>query len=211
MRNISKVDFVRYSSSLVLSCVLIWDLYRDFQEGIKKLSIWALMIHFLYFQLPLKSKAVAFFHPISFSASVVIPALYAYILVCKPSYELDHVDMWDLSWRTIVCRSFLIHFVPLIFHTLDVTKNQEILINAYRMKPRKLQEFLAYFGYCIFEIIFEFTITETEDLPGISKRDFSQKTKIISVACSFFSSYVLYLLILQRAFSEHYGKMSHTK
>ena len=193
-------NIARKAAAMSAICTLVWELYRDFSDGIKLLSIWALAIHFLYFQRPLRSRALAFFHPLSFSAAIVIPALYAYTLVCKPSYEIDHIDMWDLSWSTIVWRSFLIHISPLTFHAIDSLRNQNVLINAYQLKPRKFQTFLVYFGYCIFEVIYDFIITDTEDLPGISKRDFSRTTKFISITVSMFSAYLLHLLVLKKAY-----------
>ena len=46
---------VRRIAALAFAAALMSELYRDF-ERIQDFSIWALAIHFLYFQLPLKSR-----------------------------------------------------------------------------------------------------------------------------------------------------------
>ena len=133
-------------TSTVLAATFVWELYRDFDSGIQDFALWTLILHFLYFQLPLKSRALAFFHPLSFCGSIVIPSIYVYKLIKNPNYEVEHMNSWDLPWSSIVTRSLVFNLAPLVFHAIDITSNQDILISAYQLKPQKAQYFICAVG-----------------------------------------------------------------
>jgi hypothetical protein len=46
------------------------------------------------------------------------------------------MEAWDISAKTSIIRSVMIHFVPLFFHWLDITTNQQQLIQSYVVSPR---------------------------------------------------------------------------
>jgi hypothetical protein len=124
-------------------------LYRDI-EGVRQFSLWNLALHFIYFQLPLKSRALPFFHPVSFIGALAIPMIYGYRLYCKPTYEIDYAEQSDLLWNTILFRSFLINFAPMIFHVLDITTNQDRIIIFYQAKSEKGQIIWSMLGFLLF-------------------------------------------------------------
>lgn len=57
------------------AAILTWDVYHR-AKVVEDFAVCALLIHFVYFQLPLKSAALAFLHPPSFCASIVVLANY---------------------------------------------------------------------------------------------------------------------------------------
>lgn len=193
---------IRQTAALSFAMTLGWDYFRD-PSVVESFSIWALAIHFIYFQLPLKSKALPYFHATSFIGAGLVPVLYASLLLWKPSLEVIHMEQWELSWSTVVMRALLVHIAPLLFHTLDVTLNQVTLINSYKAKPWKLMYLWSFSSFAVVGIINEFTFPETEDfdgLQGIDINDLSKRNKVISLVVLVFSFSVLYLLVLRRAY-----------
>ena len=151
--------------SNALGALLVWDLYRDWTR-IQDFCLWALIAHFLYFQLPLKSRSVehslqsspilnlsnftclmlssmtscralAFLHPVSFTGAIVIPALYIYTLIIYPSYEVERMNKWEMTWEATICRSCMFYLAPLVGHALDISAHQHNLIVSYQSKPEK--------------------------------------------------------------------------
>lgn len=53
------------------------------------------------------------------------------------------MEAWDISAKTSVIRSVLIHFVPLFFHWLDITTNQQQLIQSYVVSQPALVSFVS--------------------------------------------------------------------
>jgi hypothetical protein len=128
---------IRQIAASCFAGTLAWDYTRD-SSAIGNFSIWILAVHFIYFQLPLKSKAIALIHPTSFLGATIIPVMYAYLLFWNPSFEINHMEQWEVAWSTVVIRAFLIYLAPLFFHALDITANQTVLIYSYKIIPEKL-------------------------------------------------------------------------
>jgi hypothetical protein len=146
------VTSIRKAAAAALGCTLAWDYFRSNGSNLQVFAVWALAIHFIYFQLPLKSRALPYFHALSFVGAYVIPALYGYLLINKPRIEVDHAELWELSPSTVLVRAVIVHFSPLLFHTLDMSAIQAHLISAYQTKPRK---FIYMWSFLSFGILGE--------------------------------------------------------
>ena len=200
MSNLNYV--IRQCAALMCATTLAWDYFRA-PEVFELFSFWSLGLHFVYFQLPLKSRALAFFHSSSFVAANVMLASYLYLLMNKPSLELDRMETWDVTYGTIVVRAFLIHALPLLFHSLDITFNQDYIISSYHTKPKKVIAVWSFISYFILGIIFDLTYPESEEtsnIPGMERNEFLWRSRIISFIATIFAVSILYSTILRRAF-----------
>jgi len=131
---------IRQTSALVLVSTLVWDMFREKSRyDDTELATWTLAINFIYFQLPLKSRALAFFHPVAFISSMVTPAAYLFLLYCNPNYERLRMDDWGLSWAVMLARALFVYASPLLFHALDINTIAPKLIFAYQAKSKKFQ------------------------------------------------------------------------
>mmetsp|Transcript_10257 Transcript_10257/g.9927 ORF Transcript_10257/g.9927 Transcript_10257/m.9927 type:complete len:210 (-) Transcript_10257:188-817(-) len=191
---------LRQFAAVTFATTLAWDYCRA-PETIESFSIWSLALHFVYFQLPLKSRALAFFHASSFIAANVNLANYLLLLLYKPSLELDHMELWEISYSTIIVRSFLINAVPLLFHSLDITFDQKYLILSYNTKPKKIICVWSLISYTIFGIIYDLFYPENEDynIPGMERRDFIWRSRIITLLVTFFAFTLLFSMIIEKA------------
>ena len=203
MTEISRASFfIRQTASFMCAGTLAWDYYRD-PSVLESFSLWALALHFIYFQLPLKSRAIAYFHPTSLIGAGVMPLMYAYLLFWNPGLELRNMEEWDLSLSTITARSFLIHVAPLLFHTLDITINQEYLISSYRSKPSRIIMAWSVVSFPLLGLLFELTYPETPEttnLVGITREEFLYRSKVLGFFGVAFSFCTLYLLVICRAY-----------
>ena len=197
---------VRKIAAYCCAGTLAWDYYRSLKDSyesssLSSFAIWTLFIHFIYFQLPFRSRAVAYFHPISFTGSYVVPMSYAYLLVCKPSIEEDHMNQWDLSKNAIWTRSFLIHLAPFLFHTLDINANQTTLINIYKAKSKNTIILWSLIAYGLFGLMYLLVYPSNEEIMGlsISIRDYLWGDKLVSLFASIFAFLILYMMILRKA------------
>lgn len=101
---------------------------------------------------------------------MLTPVMYGHLLIWKPQLEVNNMENWEISWPTIVARSFCIHVAPLLCHTVDITANQVPLIHSYRTKTRKIMYSWSAFSFVSMGIIYELTYPdtdETRDLRGI--------------------------------------------
>lgn len=195
--------FIRQTGAVLCIGTLAWDYCRD-NSTIEEFSNWALFLHFLYFQLPLKSRALAFIHPTSFIGANLIPAMYIYLLLWKPSLEVDHMELWDVNWSTVVTRSVLINFTPLVFHSLDITTNQSNLINSYKTKAKKPMYIWSIISFPIIGFIYEFTYPESEDIKDLEDTNiFLKWNKVIALIALLFSFSILYFLIFKRSYENN--------
>lgn len=193
---------IRQIAALLCVGTLAWDFSRD-AALFDNFSLWALALHFVYFQLPLNSRALAYLHPTSFIGATLIPVMYGHLLFWSPMLEINHMEVWDISWSTVVIRACLVNFAPLLFHTLDITSNQANLINLYKTKPQNFMYVWSLISFACFGFIFELSYPETEetnDLFGITRDEFIRRNKLLSLCCLVFSYYILYLLIIRRAY-----------
>ena len=194
---------IRQAAALLCICTLAWDYFRDPNEVFGSFAIWALVIHFMYFQLPIRSHALAYFHPTSLIGSCLIPVMYSYLLLHKPSLEIFHMQQWDTDQLTVFTRAFLIHLAPLLFHVLDIASNQVNLIQSYQNKPKKFIYIWSVVSFPLVGLVFELLYPETEEtnkLLGVSREVFLMRNKVISLFVLMLTFLVLYLLILRRAY-----------
>jgi hypothetical protein len=94
--------------------------------------------------------------------------------------------------------------VPLLFHSLDITFNQKYLISSYNTKPQKVIFIWSLTSYSIFGIIYDLIYPENEDnyIPGIERRDFLWRSRIITLFVTFFAFSLLYSMIITKAYSK---------
>jgi hypothetical protein len=92
---------LRKWAAILIATTLAWDYYRDIST-FTSFSIWSLIIHFIYFQLPQKSKALAYLHSISFISAFCIPVMYIYMIITKPFLEQEHMEVWSMGPRAVM-------------------------------------------------------------------------------------------------------------
>lgn len=193
---------LRYAAALVTAGTIAWDFARD-SNVLLGFSMWNLIIHFVYFQLPSKSRAVAYFHSLSFTGSLLIPLMYLYLLHFNPALESDHMETWNISWDEAVIRSFAVHFAPLVFHTLDMIYNRHQLILQYRTKPMKFIYVWSMTSFLLLGFIYEFCFPyseETDRLQGITRESFVLSNKLMAIPFLLIAYGVLYFIILRPSF-----------
>jgi diacylglycerol kinase len=194
---------IRQFAAFSCAATLAWEYFRDPSSLFQSFSIWALCVQFTYFQVPLRSKALPYLHAMAFIGATLTPCEYGHLLLWKPQLELNNMLTWEVSWSTIVTRSFCIQLAPLLYHTVDITANQVALIHSYRTKSRNTMYIWSLISFVMMGFIYEFVnpnSEETRDLTGISTFDFVRRSKAVSCIALLFSYLILYLLILRRAF-----------
>ena len=144
--------YIRQFGALLFAATLA----VEYGRSTDTFSYWTLVLSFIYFQLPLKSRALAWFHPVTFLASFVTPAQYAFLLFAKPRVEYDRMELLDISITKVLVRSFLMYLAPLCLHGLDIALNRENLLVSYSLKPRKLMLAWTVLGYAMLEVCFFF-------------------------------------------------------
>jgi hypothetical protein len=192
----------RQFAALCCAGIFAWDYNRD-PGTLQSFSIWTLIIHFIYFQLPLKSRALSYIHPLSFTGSNVIPLSYIHLLFWKPNFEMDHMEQWDISFKAVVIRSILIHFLPVLFHALDITISQSFLIASYQSQPKKFTLPWSFFSFFLFSFTFDLIYVDSDEFEafnGLSVLSFLWQNRFLTLIASVFSFIVLYMLILRHAY-----------
>lgn len=202
---------IRQIAALLCAGTLAWDYFRD-PDVVGNFPVWVLALHFVYFQLPLRSRALAYLHPVSFVGSCLVPIMYLVMCYWSPAVELQHMELWDVAWSTVLIRALLINAAPLLFHTLDITYNESNLVNSYKTKPKKVILLWSVFSFPALGFIFEILYPESEEtseLNGISREDFLKQIKIVCFFALISSVTVLYLRILGRAFAQRQQHGTH--
>jgi hypothetical protein len=192
---------IRQLASVTFVGTVAWDYARS-PEIISLFSTWTLLIHFIYFQLPLQSRAIPYFHSISFVGANVMPVLYGFLILWRPRLEVDHMNDWELSWDTIIARAVLIHLAPIIFHSLDLATNQTILVLSYHAIAKKIIFTWTCFSFGIFAMLHSFTYPngdEVTDLQGITKLDFIRSNTFLFLIANAFAVILLYFLIFRKS------------
>eukprot|EP01039_Chlorochromonas_danica_P005120 gene5120-5626_t len=201
----------RYSLSwrkwvaLIAVLTFAWDYYRDLTT-FSSFALWALVLQFFYFQLPLHSRAIPYFHSITFIAAFIIPASYLFLLLWKPSLEQQHMEMWSLHWTDVLIRSFLVHFLPLIFHLLEVGFHNDELVRAYRPRAKQVMIVWPLLAVPVLSIICEFTFPtteDTEDLPESYQEEFWRENKLVSLCALAVAYALLWKTVLYPAYYSH--------
>lgn len=198
-----RINFgIRQFAALMCATTLAWDYFRA-PEVIEQFSIWTLGLHFIYFQLPPKSRALALFHSTSFIGSNVMLASYLFLLMHKTTLEADHMEQWDVSYQTIIVRAFLIHAMPLLFHSLDISFNQDLIVSSYQSKPRKVMYVWSFISYGSLGLLFDMVFPEGEEtssIPGLEKKAFVLRNRVVSLFVTIFAISLLYSMVLKRAY-----------
>jgi len=194
--------YFRQFAAATCAITLASDYFRS-PEVLELFSIWALAVHFVYFQLPGKSRALAYSHACSFVGAGVGVALYCHLFMWKPTIETDRMELWDVSFSTVVVRAALVHFAPVVFHALDVSFNQQHLIAAYQAKPRKLMYLWAFMSFGALGLVYNVVFPENEEstnIPGIDSRDFLYRSRVVTLLSTLVSFGILWSLVLRRAY-----------
>ena len=221
---------VRQLASLIMAGTLAWDYFRS-PEILGLFSTWTLLLHFIYFQLPLQSRALPYLQSISFVGANVIPVLYVFLLIWKPKLEINHMEIWEISWTTVIFRAILINLSPLIFHALDLSLNQNKYIISYQAIPSKFIIVWSCLSYGIYNSIFHlliyqlnknFELNELQDQDNnlssdlnelnlninTSEHDFQRNNRIMFIIANSFAVLLLYLLIFRKAYRKTTRKLS---
>lgn len=130
------------------------------------------------------------------------------------------MQMWAMESRSVLTRSFLINFAPIILHGLELFHHSPDLIVSYRSRPWKIMMIFPIIAASCLYIAIEFTFPTTEDtqeMDGISEDEFFFTSKLVAVCMLVISYAVLYMLILRKSFfssrvseesNEHTEKLS---
>jgi hypothetical protein len=193
---------IRQIAALLFASLLAWDYCRD-NEVINLFSTWATLIQFIYFQLPSTSRAYQFLHPLSFILAYTIPSVYLLLIYWKPSLEMIHMDIWNISYKSVVIRSILINLAPILFHMLDITLSRRNLIISYQKVPKQMMIIWSFFSPILFGLIFAVCFPDSYEsrLEGIfvPTKDFIWYEYIVSLLASLFAQYLLYFLLIRKA------------
>ena len=95
--------YFRQTSALLLVMVVTFEAYRDWNYFQSDLGLWSVLLNFIYFQLPLKSRALAFLHSVAFTSAAVLPVAFLLHLYLYPSYLNMISELWEttLSWSIL--------------------------------------------------------------------------------------------------------------
>jgi hypothetical protein len=81
---------VRKIAALACAVTLAWEYLKDSSQLFESLSLWTLVIHFAYFQLPFSSKVLPYLHTWSFIGAAVTPLMNGLLLLWHPL--LEHME-----------------------------------------------------------------------------------------------------------------------
>jgi len=193
---------VRQMSAIILASTIAFDVFRD-SELLSTLPLWTLAINFLYFQLPIRSRALATMHPIALTTSFCSAASYILVLVYQPNFEANRAQDWEIRMMEAVCRSAIVYGAPVIMHAVDLLKMNDNLIRSYALIPRDIQIPWSVLSLFIIEVIHGFMYPSRDDA-SISEwegnatfKSMVFNVKILTLSIAFF---VLYLSIMRWAY-----------
>lgn len=199
----------RQLSAIVTAITIAGDYYRDPSSSFSSLATWGLASQFIYFQLPGKSRAFAYFHSTAFLYSIIIPISYIYFIVFyDSSLEINHMNDWDYEWTTILLRSFMMHFLPMILHIVDMVSNRNSIISAYRSRPKRIMVLWPALSILAVSLCYELlSIENTDDEVELSLtvsqaklEDFYRTNKILSIGTICCGYMLLYLFVFRNAY-----------
>ncbi len=192
---------LRYVAALTSAVLLATDYYRN-PFIFTSFSIWILILHFIYFQLPLKSKAMAYFHGVSFIASIVTPCMYVYLLYFHSSIEQEHMEEWNLPPTTIYLRTAAIYVAPIVYHTIEISTCSPIIVASYRNKNLSLVALWTFAFLATLSVVYEFTFPESDDTDSlhlVEKDYYFRFQKVIFFGILLFSFAIYCKFVLQKA------------
>jgi hypothetical protein len=198
---------IRQAAALLFGAFAAVEYHRRSSEANQTFPFWCVSLHFIYFQLPNKSRALAWFHPVSYIAALVTPVQYALLLYAKPRLENDRMEMWEVSLTTILVRAFVLFLAPLLFHALDLSSNHSSLTNSYSLKPTKPMYLWSLLSFPFFQGVFELfyplptsrgdeLVLALDTLPP----DFTPLLRYCSWGATLFGFALLYLSVLRHSY-----------
>ena len=195
--------YVRQTAALVFAGTAALEYSRS-REMFFTFPCWCMILHFIFFQLPQKSRALVWFHPIAYIASVAAPVRYAFQLYSQPGLELNRMELWDQKLPSILLRTVILNLAPLLFHSLYLATAQQSLILGYSLRPRKLILIWSVLCYPIFGFLFELTCTQdssnVSDTLALERldADLEGAARMTAFGAACFAWAVLYNSILKR-------------
>ena len=205
---------LRQIAALCFAATLAWDYSSRYDYLFRFFSTWSLIVQFIYFQLPSKSRALSFAHSLAFICATTVPLQYLYSLLWNPLMEINNAAEWEISYSTVIIRSILVHFVPIFFHAIDITTHQTTLIISYQYHPRRIMVLWSIVSYSLYGFIFDFfnprssygdaseSISVAVDLSAVEHSESRWPGKILIPTGFFiFSFFLLTMLILRPAYN----------
>lgn len=201
--------YLRQTAALLFGAMLAIEYFRV-SEITHTFSFWCLALHFVFFQLPLRSRALVWFHPLSYIVAVAEPVRYLILLYTKPGLERDRMELWELSLASVVARALVLHLAPLLFHSLHVAlaavgtgSSTHSLVAGYSSKPRKLILGWSLLCFPLFGWIFDLACPSADaasDTLALERLapDYEGVARLASGAAAAFAWFLLYFLILRR-------------
>lgn len=194
------ISTARQYAALLLAATLAMDYFRD-AATFTTFANWVLVLHFFYFQLPLRSTALAYFHAVSFIGAFSIPPLYVYMLIRHPSLEAEHQEMWSVEWSSVVVRSFFVNIAPLLFHIIDLYLHISSIRHSYQTRPQKLILAWPLLSFVSLSVLYDFTCPDNEDTEALERttiEEFSRMNKLITLLTISLSYGALYAFVLSK-------------
>ena len=202
-RPLSLRYYLRQSASLLFAGTLATEYFRS-TSSTQTFPFWCTALHFVYFQLPQRSRALIWFHPLSYIAAVAAPVRYLFLLFSKPGLERDRAELLELPLPSVLARALVLHLAPLLLHALDIGTSQHSLLTGYASKPKKLILAWSLLSYPLFGWAFELVFPPGEDsgLGGSSGDvlslerlgpELEQAARVSGIAAMAFAWLLLYL------------------
>ena len=201
---------LRSIAAILFASTLAWDYVRSSETALGNFSSWSLFLQFIYFQLPLKSRALCLVHALAFITAVSGLLNYVYRLLLDPQLETNNAIKWDIVYNTVILRAVLVNFAPTFVHILDVTTNQNQIISSYQGKSRRVMILWCLISpmllMFLFEIITSITMSERdeESLYNNSKDEgfvpFLSNARLVSLVSFLFAFFLLTMLVLRSAY-----------
>lgn len=201
------MEIIRQLAALIFAIAFAWEVFRD-QQNLECFTTWVLALHFIYFQLPLKSRAISFLHPISFVGAFCTAIELSIHFLYKLNFIQNQVELWEISLGAAIIRTALIYCIPLLCHFVDMTIHSSFIVQSYQTKPKKFQMMWSFLSFLAFGFVFEFfypnnSSSDEQDIQGITPTTFSRLRKLTSVIGSIVALLVLSASILKRAYPQN--------
>lgn len=202
---------LRSIAAILFASTLAWDYVRSSETALGKFSSWSLFLQFIYFQLPLKSRALSLIHALAFIVAISGILNYVYKLLLDPQLEINNSIKWDISYSTVILRAVLVNFAPAFVHILDVIFNQNQIILSYQGKSRRVIVLWCLISplllLLVFEIIAGVTMSERDENSSFESESrnqdilpFISNARFVSLVSFLFAFFLLTILILRAAY-----------
>lgn len=107
-------------------------MYASKAAVLDHLTLWSWILHTLYFELHVPSfpTLTKILHGPSFTGAHALATMYIWTMIANPNMEIDLAPPGRAAW-VVYARAFYMHFLPILFHWLDITANQSMLASIY--------------------------------------------------------------------------------